>query len=58
MKIKLFLCSLLLLVILIMLVFNSSIKNLITEKLFKQLPDYSCNTGGLCMKCYKDGRGC
>lgn len=58
MKIKLFLCMLFLIVIIVILVFNSSIKNTITIKLFKQLPNYSCNNGGLCMKCYKDGKNC
>lgn len=58
MKIKLIIGGILLLVIFIMLFFSNNIKNLITEKLFQQLPNYSCNNGGLCMKCYKDGKNC
>lgn len=58
MKIKFILCGILLIVILIMLFFGNNIKNIITEKLFQQLPNYSCSNGGLCMKCYKDGKGC
>lgn len=58
MKIKFILCGILLITILFMLFFGNSIKNAITEKLFQQLPNYSCNNGGLCMKCYKDGEKC
>lgn len=50
MRVKLIIGGILLLVIFIMLFFSNNIKNVITEKLFQQLPDYSCSNGGLCMK--------
>lgn len=52
MKIKLFIAVVLLIIIFIMLFFSSNIKNIITEKLFQQLPNYNCSNGGLCMKKY------
>lgn len=52
MKVKLIVGGILLLAVSIMLFFGTNIKNLIIEKLFQQLPDYSCNSGGLCMKKY------
>jgi len=58
MKIKLIVGGILLLIISIILFYGTDIKNQITEKLFQQLPDYSCSNGGLCMKCYKDGKNC
>ncbi len=58
MKIKLIIGGILLLAIFIMLFFGNNIKNVIIEKLFQQLPDYSCSNERLCMKCYKDGKNC
>lgn len=58
MKIKFILVGILLTIIFIMLFFGNTIKNTITEKLFQQLPNYSCSNGGLCMKCYKNGKDC
>jgi len=58
MKIKLFISGILLAIILIMLIYNNGIRNFINIKLYKQLPNYSCSEGGLCMKCYKDGKSC
>ncbi len=58
MKIKLIIGGILLLAIFIMLFFGNDIKNLITEKLFQQLPNYNCSNGGLCMKCLKNGKNC
>lgn len=58
MKTKLIIGGVLLLAIFIMLFFGNNIKNLIIERLFQQLPGYSCSNGGLCMKCYKDGKNC
>ncbi len=52
MKIKLIIGGILLLAIFIMLFFSNNMKNFITEKLFQQLPNYSCSNGGLCMKKY------
>lgn len=58
MNIKFILCGISLIMIFMMLLFGNNIKNIITEKLFQQLPNYSCNNGGLCMKCYKNGKNC
>ncbi len=58
MKTKLFISGILLAIILIMLFYANNIKNFINIKLYRQLPNYSCSEGGLCMKCYKDGKNC
>ena len=52
MRVKFIIGGILLLAIFIMLFFSNNMKNFITEKLFQQLPNYSCSNGGLCMKKY------
>ena len=50
MKIKWCISGILLVIILIMLFNGNNIKNFINIKLYRQLPNYSCSEGGLCMK--------